>query len=148
MLALTSITGKLGNAVLSAIQEHNLLPPSRLVLCTSSDPSSPRWNTLKSQGALLRHFNFDAPDPATFAGCEKLFLVSTPNIALDFNDAPEGMGREGAHIAAINAAVTAGVSHVYYTSLAFGPHSNTGVMRAHLRTEKYLRELEERGRVK
>ncbi|TVY55660.1 Quinone oxidoreductase 2 [Lachnellula cervina] len=123
-------------------------PPSQLILCTSSNPTSPRWNTLKAHGAQLRPFNFNAPDPATFSGCSKLFLVSTPDIALDFNDAPEGKGREGAHIAVIDAAVEAGVSHVYYTSLAFGPRSKAGVMRAHLRTERYLRGLEEGGRVK
>jgi len=35
------------------------------------------------------------------------------------------------------------VKHVYYTSLAFGGDSEAGVMRAHLRTEKFLREVKE-----
>ncbi|TVY14106.1 Quinone oxidoreductase 2 [Lachnellula arida] len=148
MLALTSITGKLGNAVLTAITSHALLPPSQLILCTSSPLSSPHWTTLQAAGARLRPFNFHAPDASTFAGCTKLFLVSSPDIALDFNDAPEGKGREGAHMAVIDAAVEAGVSHVYYTSLAFGARSKAGVMRAHLRTEGYLRGLEGRGRVR
>lgn len=67
---------------------------------------------------------------------------------MDFNDAPDGKGREGRHIAAIEAAVAAGVKHVYYTSLAFGPKSEAGVMRAHLRTEKYLHDLEAKGELK
>jgi uncharacterized protein YbjT (DUF2867 family) len=148
MLALTSCTGKLGNAVLSAIIDNQLLDPSKLVLCTSSSLSDSRWDTFKSRGAQLRNFDFNKPDPSTFEGCEKLFLVSTPNISLDFNDAPNGKGREGAHIKAIKAALQAGVSHIYYTSLAFGSDSQAGVMRAHLRTEAYLHELEKKKGVK
>lgn len=37
------------------------------------------------------------------------------------------------------------MKHVYYTSLAFGSDSEAGVMRAHLRTEEYLRKLEGEG---
>jgi hypothetical protein len=44
--------------------------------------------------------------------------------------------------------VDAGVKHIYYTSLAFANPSKAGVMRAHVRTEKYVRELEEQRRVK
>ena len=77
-----------------------------------------------------------------YTGCTKLFLVSTPLISLDFNNAPPGTGREKHHIDAINAAVRAGVRHIYYTSLAFGSDSEAGVMQAHLRTERYLKSLE------
>lgn len=146
MLALTSITGKLGNAVLTAIIDHKLLPSSQLVLCTSSDLSNPRWDTLKSQGAQLRKFDFNDPSPATFKDCTKLFLVSTPAISLDYT--PPFPGRESVHKAAIDAALIAGVKHIYYTSLAFGPASKAGVMRAHLRTEEYLSKLETEGQCK
>ena len=61
---------------------------------------------------------------------------------MDFNDAPPGEGREKHHIAAIKATQKAGVEHVYYTSLAFTSDSGAGVMRAHLRTEEFLRSLE------
>lgn len=145
MLALTSCTGKLGKATLDAIVAHDLVPLSQIVLCTSSDIEDARWNDLKAQGAQVRHFNFDSPSPASFKGCTKLYLVSTPKISMDFNDAPSGQGREKAHIGAIKAAVEAGVKHVYYTSLAFGSDSGAGVMRAHLRTESYLKELEAAG---
>ncbi|KAH8597653.1 hypothetical protein B0O99DRAFT_660570 [Bisporella sp. PMI_857] len=143
MLALTGTTGKIGGAVLDAILKENLLPPSELVLCTSSNPSDARWEDLKSRGAQVRQSNYDDPESMTtaFAGCSKLFLVSTPRIQMDFNDAPNGEGREKHHIAAINAARSAGVSHIYYTSLAFEPNSLSGVMRAHLRTEAFLHSL-------
>lgn len=65
---------------------------------------------------------------------------------MDYNDAPLWQGREKHHRAAIDAAVKAGVKHIYYTSLGFGNPSKAGVMRAHIRTEKYLNELE--GKVK
>lgn len=66
---------------------------------------------------------------------------------MDYNDAPLWKGREAHHRAAIDAAVAAGVKHIYYTSLAFGNPSKAGVMRAHIRTEKYLHELAEQGQV-
>jgi uncharacterized protein YbjT (DUF2867 family) len=148
MLALTSTTGKLGGTTLKAILDHNLIPPSQLVICTSSDTTSPKLEAFKEQGIQIRAFDFNNPNPTAFEGCSKLFLISTPAIQLDFNNAPLGQGREKHHIAAINAAKEAGVKHVVYTSLAFGPDSGAGVMRAHLRTEMYLKELEEKGEMK
>jgi uncharacterized protein YbjT (DUF2867 family) len=67
---------------------------------------------------------------------------------MDYNDAPLWQGREAHHRAAIDAALKVGVKHIYYTSLGFGNPSKAGVMRAHIRTEKYLRELEGEGKVK
>lgn len=63
---------------------------------------------------------------------------------MDYNNAAPGSGREKAHIGAIKAAREAGVRRFFYTSLAFGGESGAGVMRAHLRTEGFLRELSER----
>jgi uncharacterized protein YbjT (DUF2867 family) len=144
MLALTSTTGKLGGATLAAILEHNLIPPSQLVICTSSDTTSTKFTAFKEQCIQIRSFDFNNPNPIVFEGCTKLFLVSTPAIQLDFNNVPLGQGREKHHFAAINAAKSAGVKHVIYTSLAFGSDSGAGVMRAHLRTEAYLKELQEK----
>jgi uncharacterized protein YbjT (DUF2867 family) len=66
---------------------------------------------------------------------------------MDYNDAPLWQGREKHHRAAIDAAVKVGVKHIYYTSLAFANPSKAGVMRAHIRTEKYLQELADAGKV-
>lgn len=66
---------------------------------------------------------------------------------MDYNDAPLWKGREAHHRAAIDAAVKAGVKHIYYTSLAFGNPSKAGVMRAHIRTEKYLNDLADQGTI-
>jgi hypothetical protein len=148
MLALTSCTGKLGTATQHSLLQHNLISPSSLVICTSSLTNDPRWDTLKSKGSLIRPFNFNSPSPSSFHGCTKLLLISSPTISLDFNNSPPGSGREKYHINTIQAAIEAGVKHIYYTSLAFGEESVAGVMRAHLRTEEYLHGLEKEGKVK
>lgn len=67
---------------------------------------------------------------------------------MDYNDAPLWQGREKHHRAAIDAALEAGVKHIYYTSLAFANPSKAAVMRAHIRTEAYLRDLEKESKVR
>jgi len=116
---------------------------------TSSDPESSRFDGLRSQNIELRRANFNDSSSLkeAYTGCERLFLVSSPLVELDYNDAPIWQGREKHHRAAIDAAVEAGVKHIYYTSLAFGGQSEAGVMRAHVRTEEYLHELESQGKI-
>ncbi|KAF2130892.1 NAD(P)-binding protein [Dothidotthia symphoricarpi CBS 119687] len=149
MLALTSTTGKLGSAVLRAILDNQLIDPKELVICTSS---SPKEGSTPSQthSITTRHATFDQPSSLVqaYTGCTALFLVSTPHIAMDYNNAPLWQGREAHHRAAIDAAIQAGVEHIYYTSLAFANPSKAGVMRAHIRTERYLKDLEREGKVK
>ncbi|KAH7090610.1 hypothetical protein FB567DRAFT_296092 [Paraphoma chrysanthemicola] len=149
MLALTSATGKLGSAVLSAILDNNLIDPKSLVVCTSSDPSTPKLQHIRDKNITIRHADFDSPSTlrTAYTGCTSLFLVSAPQISLDYNDAPLWSGREKHHRAAIDAALAVGVKHIYYTSLAFASPSKAGVMRAHIRTEAYLRDLEKEGKV-
>ncbi|KAI4850368.1 NAD(P)-binding protein [Aureobasidium sp. EXF-8845] len=149
-IALTSATGKLGGGVLNDILEHKLIDTKELVICTSSDPEGSRFDALRAQNIELRQANFNDASSLekAYSGCERLFLVSSPLIEMDFNDAPLWQGREKHHRTAIDAAVRAGVKHIYYTSLAFGSQSEAGVMRAHLRTEKYLHELEDEGKIK
>ncbi|KAI1155258.1 hypothetical protein F4825DRAFT_407892 [Nemania diffusa] len=167
-IAIVGASGKLGGATLAALLTHKLAPPADIVALTSSTPDSQTWAKLAATGAQVRHARFEAP--ATFAraleGVERFFLVSTPNIALDFGvamdfdgtataaDAAAGnRGRESHHKGAIDAAVGAGVKWIVYSSLAYafspsageggvGSTSKAGVMRAHLRTEAYLRALD------
>ncbi|KAJ4989328.1 NmrA-like family protein [Stagonosporopsis vannaccii] len=149
-IALTSATGKLGGAVLSAILENNLIDTKELVVCTSSDPKDSRFDVLRSQNIVLRQANFDDSSSLkeAYSGCDKVFLVSTPRIEMDYNDAPLWHGREKHHRAAIDAALEVGVKHIYYTSLGFSNPSKAGVMRAHIRTEAYLHDLEKDGKTK
>ncbi|KAK6077954.1 NmrA-like family protein [Seiridium cupressi] len=145
MLAIIGASGKLGGATLSALLSYTLAEPSSIVGITSSQPGSETWSSLESKGVNVRHGTFDDGSTLRTAlqGCTKLFLVSTPRIAMDFNDAPEGQGREKHHKVAIDAARNAGVNHIYYSSLGFGNPSKAGVMRAHIRTEAYLASLKD-----
>ncbi|KAI0437883.1 hypothetical protein F4803DRAFT_536885 [Xylaria telfairii] len=156
-IAIIGASGKLGGATLSALLAHKLAPPSDIIALTSSAPESQTWGKLAATGAQVRHARFE--DPATFEraleGADTFFLVSTPDIALDFGvamdfdgtAAGETRGRESHHRNAIDAAVKAGVKWIVYSSLAFGfsagagDASKAGVMRAHLRTETYLRSV-------
>ncbi|KAL1631388.1 hypothetical protein SLS54_000148 [Diplodia seriata] len=143
-IAITGASGKLGGAVLRNLLSHALIPPHDIVVTTSSGtPDDPRWQHARSLGVAVRHASYDdrGSMEAAFRGCSRLLLVSTPRISMDFDDAPPGAGREAHHIAAIDAARAAGVRRVYYTSLGFGDDSVAGVMRAHNRTEAYLRSL-------
>ncbi|KAI0020391.1 NAD(P)-binding protein [Xylariomycetidae sp. FL0641] len=158
-IALTGASGKLGGATLSALLSLSLHPASHIIALTSSSADSPTWNALSSKGVQVRHATYDSPSTFDNAlkGVDTLFLVSTPRIDLDFNDAALG-GREKAHIGALDAAARAGVRRVVYSSLAFGfagdasakdarngeqvvgaTGSKAGVMRAHLATEAHLR---------
>ncbi|KAI1471454.1 NAD(P)-binding protein [Daldinia caldariorum] len=165
-IAVGGASGKIGGATLSALLAHNLVPASSIIALTSSRPGSSTFDALaaKAPGLRVRHADFE--DAASFEkaleGVDRFFLVSTPHVELDFDrrvevedgsgkwewqEVPDGQGRERHHRVAIDAAARAGVSRIYYTSLAFafdraakrGKHaSKAGVMRAHLRTEAYL----------
>ncbi|KAH6657641.1 hypothetical protein BKA67DRAFT_194090 [Truncatella angustata] len=143
MLAIIGASGKLGGATLSALLSNKLTEPSSIVAITSSQQGSDTWNSLSSRGVEVRHGTFDDGSTleAALKGCAKFFLVSTPRVEMDYNDAPEGQGREKHHKTAIDAARKAGVQHIYYSSLAFDSPSKAGVMQAHTRTEAYLASL-------
>ncbi|KAI1139566.1 NAD(P)-binding protein [Hypoxylon sp. FL0543] len=165
-IAITGASGKLGNATLTALLAQNQVPPNNIVALTSSQPDSATWARLRAQNPdiQIRHATFEDASSfeAALRGVDRFFLVSTPHVDLDFEDErdgrekPDGQGREMHHRVAIDAALRAGVSHVYYSSLAFawdaaarrpGDESKAGVMRAHLRTEAYLARLRREGRV-
>jgi uncharacterized protein YbjT (DUF2867 family) len=123
---------------------------SNVDIQTSSSPNADKLKYLRDQQITVRYANFDEPASleSAYAGCTSLFLVSTPRIAMDYNDAPLWQGREKHHRAAVDAATKVGVQHIYYTSLGFAIPSKASVMRAHERTEKYLKGLEAEGKAK
>ena len=141
MLAIVGASGKLGFATLSALIEHNLLSPSEIVCTTSSDAGAKKLNPFADKGVQIRSANWDDPHSfkSAFQGCDKLFLISSSRIQKDFNDAPPGLGRESDHFKALQAARDARVKHIYYTSLAFAKPSKSRVMKAHERTEEWLK---------
>lgn len=88
-------------------------------------------------GAETRQADYDDPDSLTkvFHGIDVLMLISYPSI--------EREHRFACHKSAIDEAEKSGVSHIFYSSLAFAKHddntSEAFVMQAHLLTEEYLR---------
>ncbi|KAK4550252.1 hypothetical protein LTR36_003219 [Oleoguttula mirabilis] len=141
MLAIIGASGKLGFATLTALLDHNLLPATDIVCTTSSDSGAAKLKTAQDKGVQIRRANWDdAPSvwEQALQGCDKLFLISSARIELDFNDALPGKGREADHYKALEAARKVGVKHVYYSSLAFANPSLSRVMKAHERTEAWL----------
>lgn len=139
-LVIAGASGKLGFATLTALLENNLLPPSEIIVTSSSQSGVSKLQPAIDKGVKLVSANWDDPSSweTAFKGADKLFLISSSRIEKDFNDAPDGQGREADHLPALEAAKKAGISHVYYSSLAFANPSKSRVMKAHERTEEYL----------
>lgn len=143
MLAIVGASGKLGFATLTALLDHNLISPTEIVCTTSSDSGAQKLKAAQDKGVQIRRANWDDEQSTweqAFQGCDKLYLISSARIELDFNDAPPGKGREADHFKALDAARAVGVKHIYYTSLAFANPSKSRVMKAHERTEERLKD--------
>lgn len=130
MYVLTGATGGLGSQVLQPLLK---LVPSNQIVVSLYNSSSAAADHLSFFGVTVRHGDYNKPKTlrSAFAGGTKLLIVSSPSI--------HDMERFQHHKAAIDAATDVGVKHIYYTSLAFASDSVTAVMKAHLRTEAYLK---------
>lgn len=133
MLVLTSCNGNLGSRVLNSLLDLNLIPVSELVISSSNpDKVSAR---AKNAGIEVRKGDFTSAESLTssFKGADTLFLVSFPSPAVD---------RWLHHKNAIDAAKSAGIRTIIYTSLMFGGdtgmQSVAGVQQAHIKTIDYL----------
>ena len=108
MILVTGANGQLGRRIVQHLiaREPSLLD-GRLGVSVR-DPA--QATELASRGVIVRKADFDQPDAmaTAFAGVRRLVLVST--------DGP-GAERSARHRRAINAALSAGVSHILYTSL-------------------------------
>jgi NAD(P)H dehydrogenase (quinone) len=121
-VVVTGASGQLGRRVV----EHLLERDVNVVAVTR------RPEALAGVDVEVRAGDFDAPDSlaAAFAGGEKLLLIST-----------DAVGRRvPGHMAAIDAAVAAGVRSIAYTSMVNPSDSNpTGVAPDHRATEDAVR---------
>lgn len=127
-IAITGASGQLGRLV--ADQLLDTVDPADVVLLTRSPSSLTEYS---DRGATVRAADFDQPETLTeaFAGVTKLLVISTDTV---------GARVEG-HLAAIAAAVEAGVEHIAYTSLPEPGADNPATAAAdHLATEAALRE--------
>ncbi|CAF3446214.1 hypothetical protein SNK05_004377 [Fusarium graminearum] len=95
------------------------------------------------KGTTVRQASYESSAEdleAVFSGVDVLFLISYPSHVHEY--------RTKVHTKAIDAAVKAGVKHVFYSSLGFASlgkdFTKAEVMGAHLDSEKRLKELAER----
>lgn len=128
MIGITGASGPLGRATAQAVLRD--VQPHEVVLLTRRPES---LSDLAALGAHVRHADFDEPHTvkAALAGVERLLLISTDNVG----------SRLAQHLAAVDAAVAAGVSYVAYTSVPEPVADNPAVVVPdHAGTEQALVE--------
>jgi uncharacterized protein YbjT (DUF2867 family) len=127
MIIVTGATGALNGATVDHLLDR--LPASDIVVAVRDPAKAGRF---ADRGVAVRHADYAAPAslPAAFAGADQLLLVSSSDPAAD---------AVSLHRAAIDAAVSAGVGRILYTShqgaaldTPFGPG------RDHAATERLL----------
>lgn len=128
MIAISGASGHLGRMTARLVAElgHD---PHDLVLATRSPDAAADV----VPGAHVRAADFGHPRGlrAAFGGVKRLLLVSTDSVA----------DRSRQHIAAIDAAIAAGVEHIVYTSmLSPAPTNPALIAESHWATERHLRE--------
>ncbi len=122
-IAITGVTGKLGGAVASGLQD--LAPRLRLLVRDAG--RAPR---LEGDVAVMEYGDAEASRKA-LTGVDVLFMVS----------AGENPDRVRQHQVFVEAAATAGVGHIIYTSfLAAAPDAIFTLARDHWYTEQHIRE--------
>lgn len=125
---ITGASGQLARSVITGALER--IEPSDLILVTRSPDE---LKDMADRGAEVRHGDFDDPTslPAAFAGGRRMLLISASEIG----------ARVPQHRAAIEAAVSAGVEHIAYTSIVNPTEENPAVVvPEHRATEQALRE--------
>ncbi|KIM92934.1 hypothetical protein OIDMADRAFT_46464 [Oidiodendron maius Zn] len=130
---ITGATGGLGGGVIGHFRRQGV-SISDFAAASSKSSNAKKF---EDQGINFRHVDYADPASleAAFENVQNLFFVSST--ALD-NEL-----REKQHRNVIEAAVKKGVSHVWYTSLAWGGHTSNSkidVQQAHLATERVLEE--------
>jgi uncharacterized protein YbjT (DUF2867 family) len=128
-------TGGIGRTVVQTLLSEKLIPVTQLRISSYNTAAIPI--TVRDTGIEIRKGNMYEISTLveSYASADALFLVSFPSM---------GEERYVLHRNAIDAAKTAGVRHIIYTSLSFcgGAEGNTSVAQvaqAHLLTEAYLK---------
>lgn len=117
-IAVTGATGQLGRLALASLQQRGFAP-----IALARTPAK------VAEGLTARAFDYTAPDPAALAGVDVLVLISSN----DFND------RLDQHRRVIEAAKTARVGRVIYTSILKGDASPMLLAQDHVGTEALLK---------
>ncbi|MGW3450488.1 SDR family oxidoreductase [Streptomyces sp. NPDC001076] len=128
-IAVTGATGQLGRLTVEALLRRGV--PAADIVATGRDTASIK--DLADRGVVTRRADFADPDSlaVAFAGAEKVLLISASFPVED---------RLAHHRRAIDAALTAGVSLIAYTSMTRANTARTILAGTHRATEEYLRE--------
>ncbi len=125
MIAITGATGHLGQLTLTELLKT--VPASQLVAIVRNPAKA---EALAQQGVTVRQAEYgdQAALTAALEGVEKLLLISSSEVGQ----------RAVQHRNVINAAKSAGVKFIAYTSLLHADRSPLGLHVEHVETEKYL----------
>ena len=131
MIVVTGATGQLGRQIVEQLLERL---PAEKVAASARDPG--KADDLARRGICVRHGDFAEPASlaSAFEGVSQLLVVSS-------NAAAHGGDPLAQHRAAIDAAKTAGVRRIIYTShMGASASSAFPPMHTHAATEDMLRE--------
>lgn len=127
MIAVTGATGKLGRLVINGLLEH--VPPGEIVAAVRNPQKAA---DLAARGVQVREADYDKPETlrTAFAGVDTLLLISGSDLGAD---------RVVQHQNAIDAAKTAGVKLLAYTSELHADTSPLMLAQVHKKTEESIR---------
>ena len=125
MIVVTGATGQLGRLVIDELLKTT---EAKNIIATVRTPA--KANGLADRGIQVREADYSRPETlaTAFVGASKLLLIS----GIDLGK------REEQHSAVIDAAKTAGVTFVAYTSILHCDTSPLALAEEHLATERYL----------
>ncbi len=126
MIVVTGATGHLGRLVVEQLLET--VPAGEIVAAVRT-PS--KAADLATRGVVVREADYGKPESLTaaFAGAKKVLLISSSEVG----------SRVEQHKAVIDAAKSAGVEVVVYTSVLRADTSRLSLAQEHLATEQYLK---------
>ena len=125
MIVISGAAGHLGRLVVAGLLEK--LPAEQIVAATRRPET---LADLATRGVQVRPADFDEPDslPTAFAGADRLLLISTDAVG----------ARVAQHKAAVEAAVSAGVNHLVYTSVLHAGSTRLRLAADHKATEEII----------